>query len=45
VGEEGARGSVVELSAIVTLQGMNQTMELGGDLGEEVGMGGKGIRL
>jgi hypothetical protein len=37
VGEEGARGGVVELSAIVTLKGTNRTTELGGDLGEEVG--------
>jgi hypothetical protein len=41
VGEEGARGGVVELLAIVTLQGMNRVTELGGDPGEEVGKGGK----
>jgi hypothetical protein len=43
--EEGARGVVVELSAIVTLEGTNQSMELGGDPGKYVGKGGKGVRL
>jgi hypothetical protein len=46
VGEEvGARGDVVKLSDIVTLQGTNRATELGGDPGEEVGKGGKGVRL
>jgi hypothetical protein len=43
--EEGARGSVVELSAIVTPKGTNRATKLGGDLGKEVGKGGEGIRL
>lgn len=30
---------VVELAAIITLQGMNRTSKLGGFLGEEVGEG------
>jgi hypothetical protein len=45
VSEEGVRGGVVKLSAIITLKGTNRAMELGGDLGEEVGKGGEGIRL
>jgi hypothetical protein len=45
MGEEGARGVVVELSTIVTLKGTNWATELGGDLDEEVGEGGEGFRL
>jgi hypothetical protein len=45
VGEEGATCGVVELSTIITLKGTNWATELGGDLGEEVGKGGKGIIL
>jgi hypothetical protein len=51
VGEEGARGGVVELAAIITLEGTDRAMELGGDPGEEVGVGGElccpdtGIRI
>jgi hypothetical protein len=32
--EKGARGVVVELAAIITLQGMDRAAELGGYLGE-----------
>jgi hypothetical protein len=44
-GKERARRRVVELAAIVTLKGTNQVTELGGDPGEEVCEGGKGVRL
>jgi hypothetical protein len=43
--EEGTRGGVVELSAIVILQGTNRATELCGDPCEEVGKGGKGNKL
>jgi hypothetical protein len=46
VGEkEGARGRVVELTTVVTLEGTNRVTELGGDPGEEVCEGVKGVRL
>jgi hypothetical protein len=45
VGEEGARGVVIELAACVTLEGTNLATELGGDPGEEVGEGGERVRL
>jgi hypothetical protein len=34
--EQGARGVVVELVTIVTLEGTDRATELGGDLGKEV---------
>jgi hypothetical protein len=43
--EERAGGVVVELAAIVALQGTDQAPELGGYLGEEVSEGGKCIGL
>jgi hypothetical protein len=43
--EERAGGVVVELAAIVTLQGMDRASELGGYPGEEVSEGGKRIGL
>jgi hypothetical protein len=42
--EERARG-VVELAAIITLEGTNRAMELGRDPGEEVGEGGECVGL
>jgi hypothetical protein len=36
VGEEGARGVVVELAAIITLEGTDRVTKLGGDPSEEV---------
>jgi hypothetical protein len=45
VGEEGARGGVVELVAIVTLEGTDRATELGGDPGEEVGEGGERVGI
>jgi hypothetical protein len=36
---------VVELATIVTLQGTDQAIELGGDPGEEVSEGGKSVGL
>jgi hypothetical protein len=45
VGEEGARDGVVELSIAITLKGTNRATELGGDQGEEVCEGGKGVGL
>ena len=35
--EERARGGVVELAPVVTLNGLNGTTKLSGHLGEEVG--------
>jgi hypothetical protein len=35
--EERTRGVVVELAAIITLEGTDRATELGGDPGEEVG--------
>jgi hypothetical protein len=40
MGEEGARGVVVELVAISTLEGMDRATKLGGDPSKEVGEGG-----
>jgi hypothetical protein len=45
VGEEGGRGVVVELTAIITLDGTNWAMGLGGDSGEEVGEGAERVGL
>jgi hypothetical protein len=45
VGEEGARGIVVELMAIITLEGTDRATELGGDPGEEMGEGGECVGL
>jgi hypothetical protein len=43
--EERAGGIVVELAAIVALQGMDQAPKLGGYPGEEVSEGGKHVGL
>jgi hypothetical protein len=43
--EEGTRGVVVELAAIITLEGTDRATELGRDLGEKVGEGGKRVGL
>jgi hypothetical protein len=43
--EEGARGAVVELAAIVTLEGTDRATELGGDPGEQVDDGGECVGL
>jgi hypothetical protein len=45
VGEERATCGVVKLSSIITLKGTNRATELGGDPDDEVGKGGKCIRL
>jgi hypothetical protein len=45
VGEEGARGVVVELAVVITLKGANRATKLGGDPGEEVNEGGERVRL
>ena len=43
--KEGTRGGVVELAAIITLEGTNRVTELGGDLGVEMGESVKGVEL
>ena len=43
--EERTRGVVVELAAIITLEGTDRATELGGDPGEEVSEGGERVRL
>jgi hypothetical protein len=43
--KERTGGVVVELAAIVTLQGTNRATKLGGDPGEEVCEGGERVRL
>jgi hypothetical protein len=43
--EERTGGVVVELAAIVTLQGTDRALELGGYPGEEVSEGGKRVGL
>jgi hypothetical protein len=43
--KEGARGIVVELVAIITLEGTDQATELGGDPSEEVGEDGERVEL
>jgi hypothetical protein len=43
--KEGSRGVVVELAAIVTLEGTDRETELGGDPGKEVGEGGERVGL
>jgi hypothetical protein len=43
--EEGTRCVVVELAAIITLEGTDRAAKLGGDPSEEVGEGGKCVRL
>jgi hypothetical protein len=46
VGEkELARGGVVELAAIVTLEGMDRATKPGGGPGEEVGVSGERVGL
>ena len=46
VGEEkGARARVVELPAIVTLDGLDACAELGRHIGEKVRQGGKRVRF
>jgi hypothetical protein len=39
------RGVVVELAAIITLEGTDRATELDGDRGEEVGEGGERVGL
>jgi hypothetical protein len=39
--EEGARGVVIELAAIITLEDTDWVTELGGDPSEELGEGGE----
>jgi hypothetical protein len=43
--KERTRGMIVELAAIVTLQGTNRAMEMGGYPGEEVCEGGEHVGL
>jgi hypothetical protein len=43
--KERTGGVVVELAAIVTLQGTDRATKLGGDAGEEVCEGGERVRL
>ena len=43
--KERAGGVIVELAAVVTLQGTDRAVKLGGDPGEEVCEGGKSVRL
>jgi hypothetical protein len=43
--EERVRSMVVELAAIITLEGTNRATELGGDPGEKVGEGGECVGL
>ena len=43
--EERTGGGVVELTPVVTLDGLNGEAELSGHPGEEVEEGGKGLRL
>jgi hypothetical protein len=38
-------GVVVELAAVVTMQGTDRAVKLGGDSGEEVCKGGERVRL
>ena len=43
--EEGTGGGVVELTPVVTLDGLNGEAELSGHPGKEVEKGGEGLRL
>jgi len=43
--EEGAGAGVVELLAVVTLDGLNAGAELGRHIGEKVRQGGKRVRF
>ena len=43
--EEGTRGGVIELTPVVTLDGLNGEAELSGHPGKEVKEGGEGLRL
>jgi hypothetical protein len=43
--KERARGVIVELAAVVTLQGTDRAVKLGGDPGEEVCEGGERVGL
>lgn len=43
--KEGTRGGVIELAAIITLEGTNRVTELVGDLGVEMGESVKGVGL
>ena len=43
--KEGTRGVVIELTAIVALDGLNGEAELGGHSGKEVEEGGKRLKL
>jgi hypothetical protein len=45
MGEEGVRGIVVELTTIITLEGTDRTIDMGGDPGKEIGKGGERVRL
>jgi hypothetical protein len=45
VGEKGARGRVVELATIVTLEGTDRSTKLGRDPGKEVGEVDKRVGL
>jgi hypothetical protein len=45
VGEKGARGKIVKLTTVITLENMNRATKLGGCPSKEVGEGGKGIGL
>jgi hypothetical protein len=45
VGEEGARGVVLELAVVITLRGTNWAMELGGDPDKEVSEGGERVGI
>jgi hypothetical protein len=43
--KEGARAGVVELPAVVTLDGLDAGAELGGHIGEKVRQSGEGVRF
>jgi hypothetical protein len=43
--EEGAHAGVVELPAVITLDGLDACAELGGHIGEKVSQGGKRVRF
>jgi hypothetical protein len=45
LGEKGASGVVIELTTIVTVDGLNGEAELSGHLGKEVKEGGESVRL
>jgi hypothetical protein len=43
--EEGAKGVVIELTTILTLDGLNGEAELSGELGKEAKESGESVRL